>query len=224
MFFCNPFDQNARRKEENDDGGSPFRLFLIDNGNIPWMPSFDNTSRSNSPIRKPTSSFSTRSTVTFDGTEDHFGRPNRSSDFTIFRQRPSPTSPTRPSTRLQRIKWFLKLLILLSCITIPGILLLQQHWSNTNTTALESFINDTGRIKSAAVRIWNDAVPSTRKLMATTGTCIGASIEILHKIPGGITSLFQWDEVDEAIIDWIKSTIMLLAKKSLNMGRETVTL
>mmetsp|Transcript_31857 Transcript_31857/g.77213 ORF Transcript_31857/g.77213 Transcript_31857/m.77213 type:complete len:288 (-) Transcript_31857:209-1072(-) len=225
MFFCNPFQQPTGRKEDDDGDNNRFRC-LIDDINFSWRPSFDFgasiNSSNNMNLRSRTASFSTGSVSTFDGAEDNNFVSNErfrdASSSDSNRQRISPLNTTikgkktRSTTQFQRSKLTrssskLMILLLCSCVILLGIRILGWHYDRMTTNdILESsssmiiIIKDT--IISSAVRIWNGVIPSTSKL-----------IEILGKIPWAISSLFRWDEVDDAIIEWTKKTIILVPQK-----------
>mmetsp|Transcript_31858 Transcript_31858/g.77216 ORF Transcript_31858/g.77216 Transcript_31858/m.77216 type:complete len:288 (-) Transcript_31858:209-1072(-) len=232
MFFCNPFQQPTGRKEDDDGDNNRFRC-LIDDINFSWRPSFDFGASINSSnnLRSRTASFSTGSVSTFDGAEDNnFVSNERFRDASSSdnnRQRISPLNTTTKGkktrstasqfqrSKLTRSSSKLMILLLCCCVILLGIRILGWHYDRMTTNdALESsmmiVMKDT--IISSALRIWNGVVPSTSKL-----------IEILGKIPSAISSLFRWDEVDDAIIDWIKRTIILVPQKILAVVTSTTT-
>ncbi|CAJ1931107.1 unnamed protein product [Cylindrotheca closterium] len=217
MFFCNPFHQTNNNREEGDDGDTGFR-FLIDHDNFSsWEPSND------SPNLEPTASFSTGSAgSTYDRSEDSSfanGMFHDASSDAIFRQRiPHPSDqPTRRrlTTRWINVTRFSKLMILLRCVALGVFLLGWPYYTYYNK---ESMKDNTLWIKGA-LRIWNGAVPSSSKLIEISG----ASIGILGKIPWAISSLFQWDCVDDAIIHWTKGSILIVPKAILESGRVAAT-
>ena len=86
-------------------------------------------------------------------------------------------------------------------------------------TILQAFRDATIWSKSAVVRIW-DEVPT---FTLVTEQMI-SFLAILDKIDAAIWSLFQWDEVDDAIVDWTKQTIVYVGKGILDITREVITI
>ena len=86
-------------------------------------------------------------------------------------------------------------------------------------TILQAFTDATIWSKSAAVRIW-DEVPT----FALVTEQMVSFLATLDKIDAAIWSLFQWDEVDDAIVDWTKQTIVYVGKGILDMAREVITM
>lgn len=212
MFFCNPF------QETKDDGGPLSFPFRLDHEKLPWLTALTGKGEDSPGLIKSTASWSTDSCCDDDyNLSDGHSHPVFHDAVSSEACEPSRSFWNDTARRRQLIS-----------VTVMGILMVigcwhcysnSYHHNITLVSLLDFFNGHRISVQNIAVRIWN-VLPTAAMLMEQVTLLLRQA----SKIDNAILSLFRWDEVDYAIVDFTKRTILYMEKRMMDVGTETVTL